>query len=308
MSGFRRSDGSVGCRNHVLVLPSVVCSGLVAQRIAGGVATALVHQHGCDHVGDDATQTGRVLAGLATNPNVAAALVVGLGCETLQGRALVEMAEALGRRVELIEIQERGGSANAIEFGQGLVEGMVADVMQAKERAQIAEFTLGIAVDDWSAWTGPLEALAQRASSAGARLVAALPGTLGPTAGIWREALRIRYGERPSAPMSITLRGGRGAEQHTGLAASGAQVVISLRPPLGAPIGFPLCPVVAVAGDARTYSALSVDFDMDGSSHGPDALGDMLWSMAQEVFNGELTASERRGAREFALQRISRST
>ena len=34
LTGYPRPDGSTGCRNHVLVLPTVVCAGLVAEEIA----------------------------------------------------------------------------------------------------------------------------------------------------------------------------------------------------------------------------------------------------------------------------------
>jgi hypothetical protein len=61
--------------------------------------------------------------------------------------------------------------------------------------------------------------------------------------------------------------------------------------------------VIAVAGDPGIYAALEDDFDLDGSSAGADA----VWRKVIDVFNGELTASERRGARDFVLHRIART-
>ena len=36
--GYRRPNGRVGVRNHVLVVPTVICSSVVAERIAAAIA------------------------------------------------------------------------------------------------------------------------------------------------------------------------------------------------------------------------------------------------------------------------------
>jgi altronate dehydratase len=95
---------------------------------------------------------------------------------------------------------------------------------------------------------------------------------------------------------------GEGAEQQVGLAGCGAQVIVSLRAPGQAPIGFASCPVVAVAGDEEMYAALADDFDL-----GPDATAVEILERAVTAFNGDLTASERRGSRDFALRRLART-
>src|SRR4051794_12466472 len=53
--GYRRHNGRVGVRNLVLIIPSVVCSNTVVQRIAQQVPECVfvTHQHGCSQVGDD---------------------------------------------------------------------------------------------------------------------------------------------------------------------------------------------------------------------------------------------------------------
>ncbi len=77
--GYLRSDGSAGVRNHVLVLPSVLCSANVARRISSAVPGSVVasHNQGCAQLGDDFKQTRRTLINTALNPNIAAVLVVG---------------------------------------------------------------------------------------------------------------------------------------------------------------------------------------------------------------------------------------
>src|SRR5919204_5182609 len=115
--GYRRADGTAGIRNHLLVVPSVICANTVAQRVAALIpgAVAVPHPHGCAQVGDDVGLTERVLAGAAANPNVGAALIIGLGCETCQASDVAELARLLapGRPLESFSIQDAGGSIKA---------------------------------------------------------------------------------------------------------------------------------------------------------------------------------------------------
>src|SRR5688500_20129538 len=82
-SGFRRPDGRVGVRNHVLIVPTVVCSAVVCERIAAAVpgAVALPHLAGCGQLGPDMQVTHDTLAAYCQPPNAGAAPVVALGGE-----------------------------------------------------------------------------------------------------------------------------------------------------------------------------------------------------------------------------------
>ena len=54
--GYPRADGRVGVRNHVLVVPTVICSAVVAERIAASIApigAALPHLAGCGQLGPE---------------------------------------------------------------------------------------------------------------------------------------------------------------------------------------------------------------------------------------------------------------
>ncbi len=116
--GYERPDGSVGTRNHVLVLPTVTCANHVAAMIASLVAGVVVitHQHGCTQLGDDLTQTARTLIGTAANPNVYGAVVVGLGCEAIGAHDVASAVSASGKPVKELLIQEYG-SLSAIAEG-----------------------------------------------------------------------------------------------------------------------------------------------------------------------------------------------
>jgi len=299
LRGHRRGDGRLGARNHVLVLPSVVCADQTAALIgAEPGAIAVAHQHGCGQVGDDVAHTEKAFLGFATNPNVGAVVVVSLGCETIQGRRLAGLIEGRGQRLEFVGIQQLGGTFKTVDRGREAVGRLRAQLAEDRlVESGIGELVLGIAGD------GPGEAmheLAELALSAGASVVVAVPDQARSD---WASAVGIDYGRRAPAGLSLVEHAGDGAEQHLALAGAGAQVIVSLRGPGRAPQGFATGPVIAVAGDGGIFAALEDDFDLDGSRSGAD----QIWRRAVDVFNGEQTASERRGARDFVLHRIART-
>jgi altronate dehydratase large subunit len=128
--GYRRANGAIGVRNHVLVLPSVMCANHVVDTIGRKVPEVVTVNHptGCAQVGTDFEQTKRTMAGFAANPNVGAVLVVGLGCETNESKALAQEIAARGQRVEVIGIQESGGSSETIARGIALVRTLLDEV------------------------------------------------------------------------------------------------------------------------------------------------------------------------------------
>ena len=127
--GYRRPKGKAGVRNHVLVIPSVVCSQGAAEAITRNVkgAVYLANVFGCAQVGNDREQTKRTLVGFGANPNVFAVLVVGNGCENLPAKEVAEAIAPSGKRVEFIEIQEVGGTKKTIAKGKRIVREMLAD-------------------------------------------------------------------------------------------------------------------------------------------------------------------------------------
>ncbi|WP_371378364.1 UxaA family hydrolase [Sporomusa aerivorans] len=146
--GFRRPDGAVGIRNHVLILPSVVCANRVARGIAQTVAGAtwVEHQHGCTQLGADAELTSHILTAHGTHPNVYGVVVVGLGCETIRAQ---DIAAAIKKQcpykpVEVVIIQDQGGSVKATAAGASAARAMVAGASaQEREWLDAAELILG---------------------------------------------------------------------------------------------------------------------------------------------------------------------
>ena len=70
--GYRRRNGSVGVRNHVLIFPTTVCASAVAEMVSRKVpgTVAVVHRHGCGHIGEEEELMLRTMAGFCASPNV----------------------------------------------------------------------------------------------------------------------------------------------------------------------------------------------------------------------------------------------
>ena len=118
--GYRRSDGRTGVRNLVLVVPTVICAAVVAQRVAdaiGEAGAALPHLAGCGQLGPDLRITHDTLRAYCMHPNVGAVLVVALGCEQVVAHSLAEAARAAGKRAEVVAIQAEGGTLRATARG-----------------------------------------------------------------------------------------------------------------------------------------------------------------------------------------------
>jgi len=117
--GYRRTQGRPGIRNQLLVLATVGCSTVVAQRIASLTGAAVItHNQGCLQLGADLAMTRKQLAGAAANPNVGAVLYVGLGCETIQCAQLME--ELVGKPSAALTIQEAGGTRATVDRGYAM--------------------------------------------------------------------------------------------------------------------------------------------------------------------------------------------
>jgi len=147
MMGYERPNGDVGIRNHLLVIPTVICANQVVNRISQMVpdSVAIPHQHGCSQIGADKDRTFEVLAGTGKNPNVGAVLIVSLGCEVVDPVALAEAIRATGKRVEWFDIQSVGGSVKAIQHGAELARAMRAELdRQQKTPVPLSKLKVGV--------------------------------------------------------------------------------------------------------------------------------------------------------------------
>ena len=137
--GFERPDGSVGIRNHVAIIPSVSCVNGVVNMIAKMVPASvpLYHGHGCGRAREIELHT-RTLANIGKNPNVAAALVVGLGCEVIKAETIATAIASSGKPVEFLQVQDNGGSIKTAEKAAGIVKKLIDHAKGIKQK----DFTL----------------------------------------------------------------------------------------------------------------------------------------------------------------------
>ncbi|MCC2112114.1 MAG: altronate dehydratase [Hyphomicrobiales bacterium] len=139
-SGIVRADGRVATRNFLGVLTSVNCSATVAKSIAAhftperlaaysnvdGVAP-FVHTTGCGMSSPSPhfDLLRRTIGGYARHPNLAGALVIGLGCERNQVSELLKSQALDNCNIRSLVMQEAGGTRAAIAAGIAMIEEML---------------------------------------------------------------------------------------------------------------------------------------------------------------------------------------
>jgi len=155
--GFRRSDGSVGIRNQIWVIPTVGCvNGIVntlaekfREEVKGkeGSVDAIVpfpHNYGCSQLGADHENTRTVLADMVHHPNAGGVLVVSLGCENNQLSAFKTLVGDVDTdRVKFIEMQKIEG--DEVEYGmQRLREIFSVCSKDEREDVPVSELRVGL--------------------------------------------------------------------------------------------------------------------------------------------------------------------
>lgn len=145
--GYLRNDGKTGIRNHVVVMPGVICAEMAAQKIASACeAVFLPNPMGCGLNPKDTAVMMDVLSGLLANANVYGVLIVGLGCEFITEE---QYREAIGKKAEKpvyhIGIQASGGLGKAVEKGIGFVRQMQKEAEKVpRTEVDLSELILGL--------------------------------------------------------------------------------------------------------------------------------------------------------------------
>lgn len=147
INAYRRSDGSVGIRNHVLILPASVCASDTSCQAAAQVpgAVSFHNQHGCSHVPLDLPHNLDTLAGFAANGNVYGTVVISLGCETCQmDLVCAAIAARTDKPLFRLIIQQEGGTVKTIEKAVAYARELTAQAArQQREPMPFSELILG---------------------------------------------------------------------------------------------------------------------------------------------------------------------
>ena len=375
LKGFLRPNGKIGFRNHFLVVPTVICATRTAEEIASNFPNVvyLHNQHGCNHMKDDEKKVVNVLKGMASNPNVAGVLFVGLGCETIPTMKIFESVRAAGKPVECLIIQEEGGTLKTIEKGVRILQRMMEQYEIKEVETDLSSVTVAIECGGSDTTSGiasnPVVGyVADRLVDLGATVVfsetteiigaehllikrtvneevakkllelvsrceqSALAGGedirgVNPTPGnitgglttleekslgaIYKAGTKplkgvLEYAEPiPTGGLYFMDSPGHDVESVSGMVAGGAQVVI-FTTGRGTPTGCAIAPVIKVTANAKTYSRMSDNIDVDVSDvlEGKTTIqqaGERLFQKLIEVLNGKLTKSEMLRHHEFGI-------
>ncbi len=146
--GYPREDGRAGTRNYIAVVAASNCAAHTAALVArsfedkplppnvDGVA-AFPHGEGCGHaIGPDTDLLRRTLSGVLDHPNVAAAVLLGLGCEVNQIEPYLG-----GPRVIGLTLQDSGGTRATVEAARRAILERMEEIA-ARERVEVPASSL----------------------------------------------------------------------------------------------------------------------------------------------------------------------
>ncbi len=144
--GFRRPDGTVGVRNHVLILSVTGLTGPSARRIGRAVpgARVVTTPYGSGLMGEDAIVQDRALIGFGRHPNVAATLVVGASPPKVA--SIVAAIRASGKPAEPLILDDCGHDAITLtERGTRLAARLSHEASRLRrERADLRDLFVGM--------------------------------------------------------------------------------------------------------------------------------------------------------------------
>jgi altronate hydrolase len=151
--GFKRSEGNVGIRNEIWIVPTVGCVNGIAEQIARRAQSflpsgidglyAFPHPYGCSQLGDDHENTKKALSGLIRHPNAGGVLVLGLGCENNTIDGMREFAgDYDSNRVKFLICQEHD---DEIEAALALIRKLITFAAAAKrEQVPMSKLIIGL--------------------------------------------------------------------------------------------------------------------------------------------------------------------
>ncbi|WP_412551917.1 UxaA family hydrolase [Shimia sp. MIT910701] len=143
MMAWKRGDGRKGIRNVILVAYLVECAHHVCKQIARQFDESdvqVIGFSGCfpSDYGQD------MMEALCTHPNVGAVQLVSLGCENFKKMQLAEAVRVSGRPVNVITIQDTGGTAAAVAKGRDWIAQTQAEINALpKVPMDVSELVIG---------------------------------------------------------------------------------------------------------------------------------------------------------------------
>ena len=142
--GYKRKNGRVGTRNHVIILPvddiSNACAEAVANNIKGTIA--LPHSYGRLQFGADLELHFRTMIGTAKNPNVAAAIIIGI--EPKWTKRIVDEVAKTGKPVEGFSIEGAGDIETIMKASKKAQEFSIWASEKQREECPVSDLWISV--------------------------------------------------------------------------------------------------------------------------------------------------------------------
>lgn len=137
--GYRRENGRVGVRNHVIILPLDDLSNSACEAVANNIkgTMALPHAYGRLQFGEDLELYFRTLIGTGSNPNIAAVVVIGI--EPQWTNRVVEGIAKTGKPVAGFAIEQNGDLNTICAASRKAKEFMHMASEQQKVKCDVSE-------------------------------------------------------------------------------------------------------------------------------------------------------------------------
>ena len=379
--GYRRENGRMGIRNHVLILPLDDLSNAACEAVANNIkgTMAIPHSYGRLQFGADLELHFRTLIGTGTNPNVAGVVVIGI--EPQWTKIVVDGIKASGKPVEGFWIEGNGDTATIASASKAAYKMMKHASKQQRVKAPLSELwvstkcgesdttsgcganpTVGDAFDKLYGIGSTLVFGETTELTGGEHLVEARcrndevkkkfremfdryqdvierhktsdlsdsQPTKGNIAGglttIEEKALGniqkigkkcivdsvLDKGETPTIPGLHFMDSSSAAAEMVTLCAAAGFAAHFFPTGQGNVIGNAILPVIKICANPKTVRTMSEHIDVDVSGilrreENMDQAGDKLLECLLRTADGELTASEILGHREFVLTRLYES-
>jgi len=155
-NGYRREDGSIGVRNHVIIMNTSGELSSLTKKIASMVPGVIpvVHQGGNAQFTEDFNQTLQTLKGTAMHPNVSATLLLDMGNEEVS-REIIKDSHKKGRVVHALSVNSDKTMGEVIEGAKRWLESAVLESKkEPKVLASVTELIVGLECGGSDSWSG----------------------------------------------------------------------------------------------------------------------------------------------------------
>jgi len=338
--GYRRENGRVGVRNHVVILPVDDISNAACEAVANNIkgTMALPHAYGRLQFGEDLDLHFRTMIGTGSNPNVAAVVVIGI--EPGWTKKIVDGIAETGKPVVGFSIEQNGDIKTIADASWKAKEYVHWASELQREECDISELWISTKcgesdttnneardkfLNTFEAYSNDVifahqtDDLSDSQPTKGnieGGLTTIEEKALGNLEKIGKKVSYIDALEPAEAPakgkgLYFMDTSSAAAECITLMAAAG-YVVHTFPTGQGNVVGNPIVPVIKITANPRTVRTMGehVDLDVSGiltrEQTIPEA-GDALIEMVRRTSNGRATASEALGHKEFVMTKLYRS-